>query len=922
MANAEKVVDFVSSLLTGLIPKPADIAVKPFIKPVGDSLKSWLDDKDTKIALLNAAQGAESDFRDQAKEKFGNDSLTQAVASFPIHNGELFQAALQSLPSHFNEAFLAKYISEDLSKYWSGEFSADQIKEATALYIDCLRVRLLRVNGFAEIVTRLAVLRTDRRTEEILEIVKETLELLTELLKNSRQESVFRSLHQLPQPPADFTGRDELIEQLVADFQKGGGATIHSSKLGGVTGMGGIGKTALGLVVAHKIAENYPDAQIFLDLKGTTEPLSAIDIARHVIVNLEPSVDVSRLDDNNFQAAYQSVLHGRKALLFFDNARSAEQIASLRPPETCAMLVTSRWTFSVPGLQPRRVDVMGEEDAKTFLLELCPRIGDNAASLAKACAYLPLALRIAGSFLQANSDWSVEKYISQLTDRKKRLETLKQSKTDAELTTEPDLLATFELSYNTLKVEDKKRWRALGVFPASFAAIAASAMWDLDEDATQNSLALFRRYSLIEFDENTSRYGLHDLLADYALSQMDAEEEQKAHLKHAAHYKDVLSVTAELYEKGSENILLGLNVFDREWENIRLAQAWVAENIETSDAITELVMLYPAASAYCLDLRLAPRQKIQWLNSALNAANKLNRKDAVGVHLGNLGVAYYGLGDTHKAIEFYEQYLSIAREIGDRRGEGAALGNLALAYYSLGNPRKAIEFYEQALRIYREIGDRRGEGNTLGNLTLAYADLSDARKAIESCEQALMIAREIGDRRGEGNAIGNLGSAYYSLGDIHKAIPFYEQQLIIVREIGDRHAEGNAIGNLGSAYYSLGDARKAIAFYEQQLVIVREIGDRRLEGIAIGNLGAAYNSLGDVRKAIAFYEQQLVLVREIGDRHAEGIALFNIGLAINSLEERKKAVQFVRQALTILEAIESPYAEHARNALKEWGALE
>src|SRR5690606_30999595 len=100
----------------------------------------------------------------------------------------------------------------------------------------------------------------------------------------------------------------------------------------GLTGMGGIGKTALGLVVAHKIAENYPDAQIYVDLKGTTTPLSALEIARHVILSFEPTADLRALDENNFQAAYQSVLHGKKALLFFDNARSAEQIAPLRPP--------------------------------------------------------------------------------------------------------------------------------------------------------------------------------------------------------------------------------------------------------------------------------------------------------------------------------------------------------------------------------------------------------------------------------------------------------------------------------------------------------------------------------------------------------------------------------------------------------------
>ena len=111
-------------------------------------------------------------------------------------------------------------------------------------------------------------------------ITASTSKTFTKLLK---PEKVFSPLHQLPQPPADFTGREELIKELISDFNSHKGATIS-----GLTGMGGIGKTALGLEVAHKVAKDYHDAQIFLDLKGTTTPLSAVDIARHVILSFEP----------------------------------------------------------------------------------------------------------------------------------------------------------------------------------------------------------------------------------------------------------------------------------------------------------------------------------------------------------------------------------------------------------------------------------------------------------------------------------------------------------------------------------------------------------------------------------------------------------------------------------------------------------
>jgi len=368
------------------------------------------------------------------------------------------------------------------------------------------------------------------------------------------------------------------------------------------------------------------------------------------------------------------------------------------------MLVTSRWTFPVAGLKAHKLGVLPDAEAVDFLLELCPRIKDKAADLAKACAYLPLALRIAGSFLQVNDDWSVEKYLTQLNDRKQRLETFKQSHTDAGLTTtEPYLLATFELSYNQLSEEEQKRWRMLGVFPASFASNAAQALWELEEDETTKLLGLLKRYSLLDYVETSNRYTLHDLLADYALSQMNDVDEQDARLRHAFHYKDMMEVADGLYLKGGDKILLGLELFDLEWEHIRLAQMWISENIAESNDIAKLAMFYPVASVYCLDLRLTPIQQIEWLTAAITAARKLNRKDLEVAHLGNLGNAYYTWGDAKKAIGFHEQALIIAREIGDRYGEGIELFNMGLSLYRLEEKDRAIEFVKRALDIYEAI---------------------------------------------------------------------------------------------------------------------------------------------------------------------------------------------------------------------------
>ena len=68
-------------------------------------------------------------------------------------------------------------------------------------------------------------------------------------------------------------------------------------------------------------------------------------------------------------------------------------------------------------------------------------------------------------------------------------------------------------------------------------------------------------------------------------------------------------------------------------------------------------------------------------------------------------------------------------EVGDRAGEGMSYGNLGNAYYSLGDFKKAIEYHELDLKIATEVGNRAGEGKSYGNLSNTYGRLGDFKKA-------------------------------------------------------------------------------------------------------------------------------------------------------------------------------------------------
>ena len=643
---------------------------------------------------------------------------------------------------------------------------------------------------FTEIQSRKVGGRSVEATDELREFQKEILQGTFRAARNV--------LRQLPAPPRDFVGREAELGELRQALQRGG-VTI--------SGMGGVGKTVLALKLAHEFKDLYPDAQIYLDLRGASkQPLSHTEVMWHVVSSFHP--EMKRPDDDQLPAWYNSLLREHRVLLFYDNAADAAQVEPLLPPENCLLLVTSRKHFRLPGMFNKDLNKMTGADAAALLLDIAPRIAADAAAVAAQCDYLPLALRLAAGALHRSRALSPSDLVRRLRDKRQRVALVE---------------ASFGLSYELLDGELQRRWRMLAIFRGSFDAPAAAAVWQTDVDAATDALAELEEYSLLDWEAAAGRYSLHDLARDYADTRLSDTEREQAGSLHAAYYLQILSTADDLYLKGNEAITEGLSLFDNERVNIEAGQEWAAARFADDGQAAHLCNGYPNAGTYVLNLRQHPRAFIRWQEAALQAARQLHDRRGEGNALGNLGIAYTDIGEARTAIEYHEQALAISREISDRRGEGSDLGNLGSAYYSLGETAKAIECYQQALAISREIGDRRGEGNRLGNLGIAYRNLGEVRTAIEHFQQALAISREIGDRRGEGNALGNLGNAYYSLGEIAKAIEYYQQALAIAREIGHRSGESSHLGNLGNAYYSLGETAKAIEFMEAALKIFEEI---------------------------------------------------------------------------------------------------
>lgn len=718
------------------------------------------------------------------------------------------------------------------------------------------------------------------------------------------------SLHQLPAPPQDFTGREQELAQLCRAVQTEGVV------LSGLRGMGGVGKTALALVLAHQLADDYPDAQLFVNLYGApdtpTPPLTPAAAMQQVVRAFHPAAKLPE-DENQLTAVYRSVLHGKKALILLDDARDAAQVQPLLPPPACLLLVTTRQKFTLPGLQELDLDSLPLEEAVALIEKITPRAADQAKAIAKACGCLPLALRLAASALREQANLGAEALLKKLTDAEKRFKLLDKVE------------IAVRVSYDLLADDLQTALRQLAVFPADFDQFAAAAVWDVDEDTAQERLAALINASLVSFDANTARYRLHDLVRAAAEGMLIEDEKQHANNLHATFYLHILEKAENLYLAGGEQIFLGLNLFDLEWNNIKAGQAWSAKHTDNYVA-TKLCASYPQKGFNCLSLRLHPEEHIRWLEEAQVAVNsrqnikitsKIDDLFNNGNIFGTLGVVYSNLDQHQKAIEYHEQYLKTARQIGDRLGEGNALGNLGLAYSCLDQHQKAIDLHYQHLKIALEIGDRRGEENALTSLGNVYFNLGQYENADDLYNKSLEIARQIGDRHGEGNTLGNLGLVYSNLAKYEMAIDYYQQHLKIARQINDRRNEGISLGNLGLTFANLGQHEKAIDLYNQRLEIARRVGDQCGEGLTLGNLGLAYSNLENHEMAIKHYQLALKIANQIGNERNKAITKWNLGNEIAKQGRIKEAIFLMQTYVDYLTEIGHPDAEKRAAYLEE-----
>ena len=704
---------------------------------------------------------------------------------------------------------------------------------------------------------------------------------------------------QLPAGPAGFTGRSESLRALDALLPDGSGTAPTSVVISGLAGMAGVGKTALALHWAHRVAERFPDGQLYVDLHGATAGLPALqplEVLGSFLRALGADADQVPSQIDEATARFRSMTAGMRLLVVLDNARDAAQVTPLLPGGAgCAALVTSRRMLGALDCTHLHLDVFPCQDAVTLLGRVAggERINaepDAAAEVARFCGWLPLALRITGARLAARPAWPVAAMADRLADEQRRLDELELE--------EVGVRASFAVSWQELAGGadplDRAAATAFGLLGVpdgpDIATPAAARLLDMPERRTERVLEQLVDAQLLETPA-PGRYRMHDLLRVYArelADEMHPESDRAALLARVLRfYVATTWSTLALLRPGD----LRLRTVDAHWSK---------GGLEFSDAAEALAWL----EAERANLLAAVQQA---------AAADLG---VPALQLGSALIGWFGVrGYWQDCVQVNKIALRIACEAGDQAGRARVHTDLGIACHYLGSYAEAAAHLQQSLALHGELGDRRGEGAGLANLGTVYERLGRFEEALACQEQSLAIDRELGDRRGESISLSNLGNIYEELGRFEEGLASQERSLAIARELGDRHHEGITLGNLGNICKRLGWFEEALGYQEQSLAIHRELGDRNGQAETLRDLGALHHRQGQHQQALPYLEESLAISQELVGPRSEAETLRELGSTLHGLGRHDQAGARLRQALAIFERLGATTAADEVRAL-------
>jgi DNA-binding SARP family transcriptional activator len=737
----------------------------------------------------------------------------------------------------------------------------------------------------------------------------------------------------LPPATADFTGRESALRRLTALLDLAESDTVP---IAAVSGMAGVGKTALAIHFGHQVRHRFPDGQLFVNLRGhaNTPPLAPVAALAQALHALGVPAEHAPDDVERATALYRSLLADRRVLVVLDDAERAQQVRPLLPGTPgCMVVVTSRERLSglvaLDGARQLSLDTLAPNESVDLLARILGRDRvaaepEQAQALARLCAHLPLALRIVAAHLSDRPHHRLADYAARL----------RSADPLATLAVEGDragaIRPAFESSYVRLSGAARRLFRLVGLVPGPTVTVdAASALAGMGiADAARQLDRLAAAHLLTETP--TGRFACHDLLRVYAADRASREDSAQDRALALARlydwYVHTAAAAAHVLYPAVPRLPLPAGGTATTLDTRPAALDWLDEELPNLlAAIEHTAESGPRHVAWLLADTLRGYFRLRqhfvgWLAAAQAARSAAEREN----HTHALAAAELSLADASlcqarhpQAIEHYGRAVALAREVDWLPVQAAALNNLSRVYWLEGQLAQAARQLELALAIDRRTGSAAGQAIRLGNLGVIYHEMGQLSRAVDILEQALATVHETGQRSSEAICRSNLGIAYHELGQTGLGIEHLDTALAQAREAGDRGTEVQVLRLLAEAHIADGHLQEAHHAARAAVRLAGDAGDPQFEVDACNALGAVHFHRGEYPAAIEAYDRALRLGRRT-DAYAEIVALTGLAEVNGRLSRLEDAQTCGQRALRL--AAQAGYRlleGRARTALAE-----
>lgn len=647
---------------------------------------------------------------------------------------------------------------------------------------------------------------------------------------------------QLPAAIRHFAGRaaelaslDRWLEQIA------GGAMVISA----INGMAGVGKTALALHWAHRVAGAFPDGHIYVNLRGYDASGHPAD-SGEVVGKLLDAIGVTQaripVDLESRTALYRSVMASKRMLILADNAKDPAQVRPLLPGSPGSMVVvTSRnqldGLVAAEGARTLKLDVLTRADAVDLL---AAHLGadhvaaepDAADELIALCAQLPLALAVVAARAAA-TNWPLAVHALELRKGRHRLDALSLSDAAA------DVRSVFSWSYRQLGDLAARMFRLLGIHPGPEISVpAAASLAALPAAQARAALRELSQANLIA-ERSLGRFVLHDLLHAYATDLAlagDAGEARQASTRMLDHYLHTAQAAACALDAAQDAVASGpaapdvrpepitdcdqaLTWFDAEHKVLTAVVGQAARTgfDDHAQRLTWTMVTFCDRRGLWHDL--AACQQI-----ALESGRRLgDERGQVQTHL-NLGRVYNRLGQTDLARANLERAVELADSIGDDAGQARAHISLSVVHESTGNRRESLNSSLRALELAQSAGLSALAAMACNNVGYNHAKLGDYNQALRYCLLALEDQRKAGSSASlEASAWDSLGYVYHELGDYALATDSYQRAIALFGELGASYLLAKTLDQLGDTYQAAGDAQAALDTWKQAVAVLEDL---------------------------------------------------------------------------------------------------